>query len=54
MILGTCFKNFKGTLYREFVFNNKETNWDEEPYTTQKDFYRRPSRSTGIQMSTCK
>jgi hypothetical protein len=43
--MGTCFKTFKGTLYKKFVLMGKEPNWDGEEYTKQKDNTRNP-RST--------
>ena len=39
-IMGTCFKTFKGTLYKKFILEHKETNWDGGEYTKQKDFYQ--------------
>ena len=27
-IMGTCFKTFKGTMYKKFILEDKETNWD--------------------------
>ena len=37
-IMGTCFKTFKGTLYKKFILEDKEPNWDGGEYTKQKDF----------------
>ena len=39
-IMGTCFKTFKGTLYKKFILEDKEPNWDGGEYTKQKDFYQ--------------
>jgi hypothetical protein len=30
--MGTCFKNFKGTLYKNFILEDKELNWDGDEY----------------------
>ena len=38
--MGTCFKTFKGTLYKKFILENKEPNWDGGEYTKQKDFWQ--------------
>ena len=38
-IMGTCFKTFKGTLYKKFILEDKVPNWDGEEYTKQKDFW---------------
>ena len=32
-IMGTCFKTFKGTLYKKFILEDKEPNWDGGEYT---------------------
>jgi hypothetical protein len=37
--MGTCFKNFKRTLYKNLILKEEEPNWDDEPYATQKDFW---------------
>ena len=37
-IMGTCFKNFKGTLYKNFVLQNKEPDFDGGQFSKQKDF----------------
>ena len=39
-IMGTCFKTFKGTLYKKFIPEGKEPNWDGGEYTKQKDFWQ--------------
>ena len=39
-IMGTCFKTFKGTLYKKFVLQGKKSNWDGGEYTKQKDFWQ--------------
>jgi hypothetical protein len=39
-IMGTCFKTFKGTLYKKFILEGKEPNWDGGEYTKQKDFWQ--------------
>ena len=31
-IMGTCFKTFKGTLYKKFILKDKEPNWDGVEY----------------------
>ena len=36
--MGTCFKNFKGTLYKNFVLQNKELDFDGGQFSKQKDF----------------
>ena len=38
--MGTCFKTFKGTLYKKFILEDKEPNWDGGEYTKQKDFWQ--------------
>ena len=38
-IMGTCFKNFKGTLYENFVLQNKEPDFDGGEFSKQKDFW---------------
>ena len=38
--MGTCFKNFKGTLYKNFVLQNKEPDFDGEQFSKQKDFWQ--------------
>ena len=39
-IIGTCLKTFKGTLYKKFILEDKESNWDGGEYTKQKDFWQ--------------
>ena len=39
-IMGTCFKSFKETLYKKFILEDKEPNWDGGEYTKQKDFWQ--------------
>ena len=39
-IMGTCFKTFKETLYKKFILEDKEPNWDGGEYTKQKDFWQ--------------
>jgi hypothetical protein len=36
--MGTCFKNFKLTLYQKFILEDKEPNWDGDEYASQKNF----------------
>ena len=36
--MGTCFKTFKGTLYKKCILKDKEPNQDGGEYTKQKDF----------------
>ena len=36
--MGTCFKTFKGTLYKKFILEDKEPNWDGGEYAKQKEF----------------
>ena len=38
-IMGTCFKNFKGTLYKKFVLQNKEPDFNGGQFSKQKDFW---------------
>ena len=38
-IMGTCFKTFKGTLYKKFILEDKEPNWDGRHFAKQKDFW---------------
>ena len=38
--MGTCFKNFKGTLYKNFVLQNKEPDFDGGQFSKQKDFWQ--------------
>ena len=38
--MGTCFKNFKGTLYKNFVLQNKELDFDGGQVSKQKDFWQ--------------
>jgi hypothetical protein len=38
--MGTCFKNFKGILYKNFILKDKEPNWDEGEYVSQMDFWQ--------------
>jgi hypothetical protein len=38
-ILGTCLKTFKETLYKKFILEDKEPNWDGGEYAKQKDFW---------------
>ena len=35
-IMGTCFKNFKGTLYKNFVLQNKEPDFDGGQFTLRQ------------------
>jgi hypothetical protein len=35
--MGTCFKNFKLTLYQKFILEDKEPNWDGDEYASQKN-----------------
>ena len=37
-IMGTCFKNFKRTLYKNFVLQNKELDFDGGQFSKQKDY----------------
>jgi hypothetical protein len=37
--MGTCFKTFKGKLYREFILKNKEPDFDGGHYTKQKELW---------------
>ena len=39
-IMGTCFKTFKGILYKKFILENTEPNWDGGQYAKQKDFWQ--------------
>ena len=39
-IMGTCFKNFKGTLYKSFVLQNKEPDFDGGQFSKQKDLWQ--------------
>ena len=39
-IMGTCFKNFKATLYKNFVLQNKELDFDGGQFSKQKDFWQ--------------
>ena len=36
--MGTCFKNFMGTLYKNFVVQDKESDFDGGHFNKQKDF----------------
>ena len=38
--MGTCFKTFKGILYKKFILEDKEPNWDGGQYAKQKDFWQ--------------
>ena len=38
-IIGICFKNFKRTLYKNFVLQNKESDFDGGQFSKQKDFW---------------
>ena len=38
--MGTCFKNFKETLYKNFVLQNKEPDFDGGQFSKQKDFWQ--------------
>jgi hypothetical protein len=37
--MGTCFENFKLTLYQKFILEDKEPNWDGDEYASQKNFW---------------
>jgi hypothetical protein len=37
--MGICFKNFKGTLYKNFILEDKEPNWDGDEYANQRNFW---------------
>ena len=50
-IMRTCFKNFKGTLYKNFVLQNKEPDFDGGQFSKQKDFWP-ISWNTGYPRST--
>jgi hypothetical protein len=39
-IMGTCFKTFKGTLYKKYVLEGKEPYFDGGEYTKQRDFWQ--------------
>ena len=39
-IMETCFKNFKGTLYKNFVLQNKEADFDGGQFNKQKDLWQ--------------
>ena len=39
-IMGTCFNNFMGTLYKNFVLQNKELDFDGGQFSKQKDFWQ--------------
>ena len=38
-IMGIAFKTFKGKLYKKFILEGKETNWDGGEYTKKKDLW---------------
>jgi hypothetical protein len=37
--MGTCFKTFKGTLYKKYVLECKEPDFDGGEYIKQRDFW---------------
>ena len=39
-IMGTCFKNFKGILYKNFFLQNKEPDFDGGQLSKQKDLWQ--------------
>jgi hypothetical protein len=39
-IMGTCFKTFKGTLYKKYVLEGKELDFDGGEYTKKRDFWQ--------------
>ena len=50
-IMGTCFKNFKGTLYKNFVLQNKEPDFDVDSLASKRTSSKL-SRNTGYPRST--
>ena len=38
--MGTCFKNFKGILYKNFFLQNKEPDFDGGQLSKQKDLWQ--------------
>jgi len=38
-IRGTCFKTFKGTLYKIFILKEEVPNWDDGEYAKQKELW---------------
>ena len=38
--MGTCFKTFKGILYKKIILKDKKPNWDGGEYAKQKDFWQ--------------
>ena len=60
--MGICLKNFKGTLYKHFILQNKELDFDGGQFSKRKDFWQafkeyrfseeRLSRNTGYPRST--
>jgi hypothetical protein len=34
--MGTCFQNFKGTLYKNIILEDKEPKWDDDEYPPEE------------------